>query len=411
MIENNNISRGIGITGESSAIIDMGGGPLGSSGNNIVHHNNTIIYATYHELPAYSGTLYAKNNTWKDSSGKEFQPPDVLEGPADTDHFLIKNKGNKIRFSGTEDTTPPSVTIESAPSGTIKRRDVSFEWSGSDDRTVTADLVYSYFLDGHESGWSNWTSDTSTSYTDLPDGSYTFKVEAKDEAGNVTGTPSTTSFTVDLAEPDLQFTQEGWKMIGFPYPVDWSQASFSDPADFGNDGAGNVRMVVWDPKDQQYLNHYSDSSYVTSQWDGYWIYVSSASSDNPATISVSETSKSPSATGLRTALPASVKNKELEYPPTPEGAESSEPLRVATYSSQQGDNIKFAVLNAESEVEELEVSIFKSNGEELWQGENHDKELTWSTKGVANGIYLYKASVKINGRWRELGVNKLLILK
>jgi len=236
------------------------------------------------------------------------------------------------------------------------------------------------------------------------------KVQAKDEAGNV-GTSSIASFTVDPAEPDLSFTTEGWKIVGFPYSVDWSQASFSNPTDFSNDGAGNVRMVVWDPKDQQYLNHYSDSSYVTSQWGGYWIYVSSASSDNPATISVNETNKTPSAMGLRTALPASVKNKELEYPPTPEGVESSEPLRVATYSTNQGNSIKFVALNAEGRVKEIKVSVFNSNGKEIWQNDGRGKELNWSTEGVANGIYLYKTSLKIGGQRKEFGFNKLLLIK
>ena len=239
------------------------------------------------------------------------------------------------------------------------------------------------------------------------------KVQAKDEAGNV-GTSSIASFTVDPAEPDLSFTTEGWKIVGFPYSVDWSQASFSDPADFANDGAGNVRIVVWDPKDQLYLNHYSDSSFVTSAWKGYWIEVNSASSDNPATITVTKTSQSPSGSATRTALPASVEDKDLNYPPTPPGAEGSEdePIEVATYASQNtGEELKFVVLNAEEEVEELKVAVFTSGGKELWKGTNRGEELTWNSEGVANGVYLYETSVKINGRWKELGANKLLILK
>mgnify|MGYP000067067124 CR=1 FL=1 len=232
LIEGNDVSGDIGITGDSSATIDMGGGTLGSSGNNIFQHTDYNIYIFYHELPAYSGTIYAKNNTWKNSSGNQIQPPEVLEGPADTDHFYIKNTGNKIRFSGTEDTTPPSVTIESAPSGTIERRDVNFEWIGSDDRTATSDLVYSYILDGHDTSWSDWTSDTSKSYTDLSEGSYTFKVQAKDEAGNITGTPTTASFTVDLSIPPTlisDFTASNEE--GAQSTLTWTNPTDSDLAE------------------------------------------------------------------------------------------------------------------------------------------------------------------------------------
>lgn len=105
LIEENDASgREILIRGGSSATIDMGGGSLGSSGNNVFKQTESSgyygdYYLVSHELPAYSGTIYAKNNTWKDSSGNEIQPPDVLKGPADTGHFYIENKGNKIIFS------------------------------------------------------------------------------------------------------------------------------------------------------------------------------------------------------------------------------------------------------------------------------------------------------------------------
>jgi hypothetical protein len=94
------------------------------------------------------------------------------------------------------DTTPPETTIVSAPAETVTEGDVSFQWTGSDDSTATADLVYSYMLEGYDADYSPFTTDTSKSYTDLDDGQYVFYVRAQDGAGNIDPTPATSSFTV-----------------------------------------------------------------------------------------------------------------------------------------------------------------------------------------------------------------------
>jgi hypothetical protein len=99
------------------------------------------------------------------------------------------------------DVTPPETTITSGPSGCIGTADVTFTWAGSDNRTPTADLLYSYKLEGPGDDWSAWTSDTSRSYTDLSDGDYTFEVKAKDELGHEDPSPAARSFRVDTTPP------------------------------------------------------------------------------------------------------------------------------------------------------------------------------------------------------------------
>lgn len=94
------------------------------------------------------------------------------------------------------DTIPPETEIIEGPSGTINYNDVKFVWRGKDDNTPTSELVYSYKLEGYDSGWSPWTSSTSKEYKNLPNGDYTFKVKAKDKAGNVDPTPAERTFTV-----------------------------------------------------------------------------------------------------------------------------------------------------------------------------------------------------------------------
>jgi hypothetical protein len=98
------------------------------------------------------------------------------------------------------DTTPPDTSITGGPpSGTITYNDVTFTYTGSDDVTYTSNLIYSHKLDGYDSDWSSYTSSTLKSYNDLPNGSYTFYVKAKDEAGNFDSSPASGSFTPRLS--------------------------------------------------------------------------------------------------------------------------------------------------------------------------------------------------------------------
>ncbi|MEA3312151.1 MAG: triple tyrosine motif-containing protein, partial [candidate division WOR-3 bacterium] len=96
-----------------------------------------------------------------------------------------------------QDTTPPETTITSGPSGTIEYRDVSFEWTGSDNVTATADLVYSYKLEGEDSEWSIWSIDVNKLYPKLSDGDYVFKVRARDEAENIDPSFAVCTFRVE----------------------------------------------------------------------------------------------------------------------------------------------------------------------------------------------------------------------
>jgi len=100
------------------------------------------------------------------------------------------------------DTTPPETLITGGPSGTIMEKDATFTFSGSDDKTSTSNLVYAYYLQGYDGSWSGYSSVASKTYNDLPNGSYTFFVKSKDEAGNVDPSPASRSFTVDFSYAD-----------------------------------------------------------------------------------------------------------------------------------------------------------------------------------------------------------------
>jgi len=100
------------------------------------------------------------------------------------------------------DTTQPETVITSAPNETISYNKVTFEWTGSDDKTLTTNLTYSYYLEGYDTDYSPFNADTTKTYTDLPDGTYTFYVKSRDEAGNIDAIPATVKFTIATPPPE-----------------------------------------------------------------------------------------------------------------------------------------------------------------------------------------------------------------
>ena len=100
-----------------------------------------------------------------------------------------------------QDTIPPEARITTAPDMTINYNDVTFEWTGSDDTTPTTNLTYSYYLEGYDASYAPFSANTTKSYTDLPDGTYTFYVKSRDGAGNIDPTPASVEFTIATTPP------------------------------------------------------------------------------------------------------------------------------------------------------------------------------------------------------------------
>jgi serine phosphatase RsbU (regulator of sigma subunit)/ligand-binding sensor domain-containing protein len=61
--------------------------------------------------------------------------------------------------------------------------DITIEYAAP-NFTDETNTVYSHFLEGYDETWSSWTKQTQKEYTNLREGKYTFKVKAKDIAGN-----------------------------------------------------------------------------------------------------------------------------------------------------------------------------------------------------------------------------------
>jgi Bacterial Ig-like domain len=114
----------------------------------------------------------------------------------------VSDPSNPVTVVVDADTTPPDTSITSGPKAATNDTTPTFTFSGTDDVSPKANLLYSYKVDSAE--WSAYSSETSVTLGDtsgLSDGSYTFYVKAKDEAGNEDGSPAQQSFRVDTAPP------------------------------------------------------------------------------------------------------------------------------------------------------------------------------------------------------------------
>ena len=114
-------------------------------------------------------------------------------------------------FTWAIDTAAPDTSISGGPTGTISANSATFSWTGSDNVTALANLVYAYRLDPLEPSFSAFGAATTKTYTGLANGNYTFIVKSKDQAGNEDLTPASQGFTVNVpaATPTIGLSFDG----------------------------------------------------------------------------------------------------------------------------------------------------------------------------------------------------------
>lgn len=124
--------------------------------------------------------------------GYAFSPPSLSYGNLESDHT------SEDITAYSSDTSVPMTSFVMVPPAVSEDSSVTFSWTGEDDVTAPANLMYQYKLDSVDADWSLWTAGTSRVY-DLANGEYTFWVRAKDEAENINQAPTNYTFVVNAA--------------------------------------------------------------------------------------------------------------------------------------------------------------------------------------------------------------------
>ena len=206
------------ITGGPSGTITENSATFTYTGSDDITPPASLVYATY---------MQGHDSGWSSFSSATTRSYSNLPNGSYT--FQVKARDQ----AGSEDSSPatrsftvnytapnnpPDTTITGGPSGTITENSATFTYTGSDDITPPASLVYATYMQGHDSGWSSFSSATTRSYSNLPNGSYTFQVKARDQAGSEDSSPATRSFTVNYTAPlvfDFDTDNQGWRRAGF----------------------------------------------------------------------------------------------------------------------------------------------------------------------------------------------------
>lgn len=106
---------------------------------------------------------------------------------------LHANAANDVEPDWQPDDVPPQTTVTSGPAGTVRSTSASFTFSSSE-----AGSTFECSLDG-----AAFTACASPRTYSVANGFHTFRVRAKDAAGNVDATPAVRGWTVDTVKPTV----------------------------------------------------------------------------------------------------------------------------------------------------------------------------------------------------------------
>lgn len=96
------------------------------------------------------------------------------------------NNDSVLFYGEMENYPPPTLNYG------INKLRFKFAATSFSDNEAT---VFSYFMEGLDDDWSDWTSETIKDYTHLTEGEYTFRLKAKDVHGNI-GSPASFQLTI-----------------------------------------------------------------------------------------------------------------------------------------------------------------------------------------------------------------------
>jgi hypothetical protein len=84
----------------------------------------------------------------------------------------IADHGFRVRWIALDETAYPAVG------------EIDTLTNAATDSASPNAIQYSYYLSGYSADWSSWSAENYIDFSNVPSGSYTFYVVAKDLAGN-----------------------------------------------------------------------------------------------------------------------------------------------------------------------------------------------------------------------------------
>ena len=105
---------------------------------------------------------------------------------------------------GSGDYDPPETTILSGPnSTTLTTNAITYTFGGNE---LVTEFSYRLDIGTMIGSWSNWSSETTASFTNLDEGNHTFNVKGRYSEIDEDESPATATFTVDaILDPSILF--------------------------------------------------------------------------------------------------------------------------------------------------------------------------------------------------------------
>ena len=141
------------------------------------------------------------------------------------------------------DTVPPETEITSDHPDYTASSSATVSFAGTDNVTTPAALKFSYSIDGGD--WSAYSGGATVDLAGLSDGTHTFSVKAKDEAGNVDSSAATVTFTVDTTAPTLTLFSPSPAVL-WPPNGKTTTVNFSGRAADSGSGVGSATYTLVD---------------------------------------------------------------------------------------------------------------------------------------------------------------------
>ncbi|HHR86301.1 MAG TPA: T9SS type A sorting domain-containing protein [Candidatus Acetothermia bacterium] len=217
--------------------------------------------------------------------------------------------------------------------------------------------------------------------------------------------------------------RNGWNQIGDPF-------SFTVSVSDLKVRSGGTELSLLDAQAQGWVSAYlfgydtASGGYVmidpasgcVQPWHGYWMRMYR----DDCVLIVPPTECSSLSTAGQPLSSKELRARGIDVPPSPPVIpQASEQVCVIAVPNPVRDvhTVTFHVQGIDSSaLQSLRVEIYNLAGRLVWKGEVAGNELSWHTDDsygeyLANGVYLYRAYVKVGDEWLPTEVGKVAVIR